>query len=135
MLLYQFFKVQDYNVLSSDDDSFETDLKMATNGKGAHVILNCVSGSLLRHSLACLADYGSFIQYGKYDVEEGNSIGMYCFLRNTSFYVVNLENVLIQCKEVKEQIRKHMAEGIDNMVVRPLITEVANDFDIPKILR
>lgn len=108
---------------------------MATNGKGAHVILNCVSGSLLRHSLACLADYGNFIQYGKYDVEEGNSIGMYCFLRNTSFYVVNLENVLIQPKEIKEQIRKYVADGIESLAVRPLISELANNFDIPKILR
>lgn len=108
---------------------------MATNGKGAHVILNCVSGNLLRHSLACIADYGNFIQYGKYDVEEGNSIGMFCFLRNTSFYVVSLENVFLETKETKEELKKFIDEGMENMVVRPLTREVFTNFDIPKMLR
>ncbi|KAJ8967373.1 hypothetical protein NQ314_002933 [Rhamnusium bicolor] len=130
----QFICMLDRDILSSDDSSFEPQLKQATGGRGAEVILNCLSGSLLQNSLECIANYGRFIQYGKYDLEEGNSIGMYCFLRNTSFYTVDLENVFIQSDEIKSEIKKFMTEGIDNQAVRPLLRKIVNHQNIDVIL-
>lgn len=127
--------MRDYDIFSSENSSFEPRIKTATGGRGAEVILNCVSGSLLQNSLACIADYGRFIQYGKYDLEEGNSFGLYCFLRNTSFYAVDLENVFYQAKEVKEEIRKLMIQGIESLVVRPLHRDIVAHQNIENILR
>ncbi|KAJ8980787.1 hypothetical protein NQ317_004788 [Molorchus minor] len=130
----QFAFMKDYNIFGSDNASFEPALKMATGGKGAEVILNCLSGSLLQSSFACLADYGRFIQYGKYDLEEGNFIGMYSFLRNTSFYAVDLGNVFNQPKDVKEEINKLMTDGIERLVVRPLQRKTVAHQDVETIL-
>ncbi|KAG5891273.1 hypothetical protein JTB14_019643 [Gonioctena quinquepunctata] len=126
--------MRDSTILSSEDFTFHTQLMTATSGKGAEVILNCLSGALLHSSLSCIADYGRFIQYGKYDCEEGNSIGMYCFLRNPSFYVVDLEDIFDQPKEVKEEIRKLVTEGIDKFIVRPLPREVVTRSNVENML-
>ncbi|XP_018570431.1 fatty acid synthase-like [Anoplophora glabripennis] len=130
----KFSFLRDFDIFSSENSSFEPQIKTATGGRGAEVILNCVSGSLLQNSLACIADYGRFIQYGKYDLEEGNTFGLYCFLRNTSFYAVDLENVFYQAKEVKEDIRKWMIQGLEELVVRPLHREIVADQNIENIL-
>ncbi|CAG9823792.1 unnamed protein product [Phaedon cochleariae] len=126
--------LRDFNILDSESSSFSSQLMLATGGKGAEVILNCVSGSLLQNSLSCIADYGRFIQYGRYDTEEGTNIGMYCFLRNASFYVVNLENVFMQPKDVKEEIRSMIVKGIENFIVRPLHREVVSHYNVANIL-
>ncbi|KAJ8922067.1 hypothetical protein NQ315_008708 [Exocentrus adspersus] len=130
----QFNFLKDFDIFSSDDSSFEPRIKMATGGRGAEVILNCVSGSLMQSSLECIADYGRFIHYGKYDLEEGNTFGMFCFLRNTSFYTVDLENVFYQAKEVKEEIKKLITLGLESLVVRPLQREIVTHQNIDCIL-
>ncbi|KAJ8961709.1 hypothetical protein NQ318_021309 [Aromia moschata] len=127
--------MRDTNIFSSNDSTFEPHLKMATGGRGAEVILNCLSGSLLHCSFACLADYGRFIQYGKYDLEEGNFIGMYSFLRNISFYAVNLEDVFTQPKEVKEELNRLMIDGINRLLVRPIKRKIVSHQNVDEILR
>jgi fatty acid synthase len=108
---------------------------MATGGVGAQVIINNLSGSSLQCSVGCLAEYGRFLQIGKYDVEESNSIGMSVFLKNTSFYVVSLENVCTESKETKEHLRALLREGVENGAVRPLYRKVLEHQDILQILK
>ncbi|KAH0814014.1 hypothetical protein GEV33_008777 [Tenebrio molitor] len=130
----QFPGLNEHNIFSSDDTSFEPLLLMATGGVGAQVIINNLSGSSLQCSVGCLAEYGRFLQIGKYDVEESNSIGMSVFLKNTSFYVVSLENVCTESKETKEHLRALLREGVENGAVRPLYRKVLEHQDILQIL-
>lgn len=127
--------MKDENILSSEDSSFEPLLLMATGGVGAQVIINCLSGHLLQASVGCLAEYGRLIQIGQYDLEENNSIGMSVFLKNTSFYVVKLENIFLESTEIKQDIRKMVQQGIDNKTVRPIIRKVVEHYDIVEILK
>ncbi|XP_060524806.1 fatty acid synthase-like [Cylas formicarius] len=131
----QFPNLKDRNILSSDNSSFEPLLMTATGGKGADIIVNCLSGSLLQSSLACIADFGRFIHYGKHDIEENNSIGMYCFLRNTSFYAVDFCDVINQSSEIKEDLKQMLREGIEKLSVRPLFRRVVDHQDVGAILR
>nr|CAH7755304.1 unnamed protein product [Callosobruchus chinensis] len=124
----------DFHILNCNDNSFEEAFMTATQGRGAQVILNCISGTLLTSTFACVSEFGRFVQYGKYDLEEGNSIGMFHFLRNTSFETVNLENVFQQPKEVKEEIRKLVYKGLDGWYVRPAPYEVVEHHNVAEIL-
>ncbi|RZB84952.1 fatty acid synthase, partial [Asbolus verrucosus] len=130
----QFNCLKDHNILSSDSTNFEPMLLMATSGVGAHVIINNLSGSLLQSSVGCLAEYGRLIQIGKYDLEENNSIGMSVFLKNTSFFVVDLQNIFIASDEVKEGLRDMVQKGIENLSVRPINRKVVEHQDIAQIL-
>ncbi|ERL85883.1 hypothetical protein D910_03298 [Dendroctonus ponderosae] len=130
----KFRTLSDRQLFSSDNQTFEPHLLMATGGRGADIILNCVSGSLLQASLACIADFGKFLQIGKYDLEENNSIGMFPFLRNVSFYAVDL-NIAAQEDEVKENIKKLIEGAIENRVVTPIWRIVYNNQDVGTILK
>ncbi|CAG9841081.1 unnamed protein product [Diabrotica balteata] len=129
-----FTYMQARNILNYTNTKFETDLMTITGGKGAEVILNCLSGPLLRSSLNCIANYGRFIQYGKYDMEEGGSIGMYCFLRNVSFYCVDLNKIFFKEKDIKAELNKLIEEGLANYTVRPLKREVIKKDEVADVM-
>lgn len=130
---YEF--LQHRNILDSKTSKFEHDLMSATGGKGAEVILNCVSGSLLKSSFQCLAAYGRFIQYGKYDMEEGTSVGMYKFLKNVSLYCVDLQNIFFQDNEIKEEIHQLIKDGIKKYVVRTLRRVILGPDEVQDVIK
>lgn len=130
-----FQQLRDNQVLSSDNSSFEPFIMMATGGKGADIIINCLSGSLLHSSFACIADFGRFLHIGKYDMEENNSIGMYTFLRNVSFFAVDFNNIVNQHDDVKRELKELVQNGITKMWVRPLWRVIYNHQDIATILK
>ncbi|XP_066247499.1 fatty acid synthase-like [Euwallacea similis] len=131
----RFKMLKDSQILSSESSSFEPFLMMATEGKGVNIILNSLSGSLLQSSLACIADFGRFLHIGKYDLEENNSIGMYCFLKNVSFYAVNLE-ITTESDGVKEEIRQLVEDGLlRKKCISPIWRIVYNHQDVAEILK
>lgn len=121
--------------MSSENTSFETQFLIATGGEGAHVVLNCLSGSLLQASVRCVAEFGRFLQIGKFDLDENNSIGMGLFLKNTSFYGVILENVFEATDEEKKELRELVERGLETVVVRQLHRKVVEHQNIKEILR
>lgn len=128
-------QLKDRHVLSSENTSFETQFLIATGGEGAHVVLNCLSGSLLQASVRCVAEFGRFLQIGKFDLDENNSIGMGLFLKNTSFYGVILEDVFEASDEEKKQIHDLIEKGMEKIVVRQLHRKVVEHQNIKEILR
>ncbi|XP_044760998.1 fatty acid synthase-like [Coccinella septempunctata] len=129
-----FVFLRDRQILNSNDSTFEPALLTATGGAGADIVMNCLSGPLLQASMGCLADYGKFIQYGKYDVDENNSIGMFVFLRNISFYVVDFNELLNEDDSVKNEIRECVQKGLEELAVRPLHRKVVESQDVKLIL-
>lgn len=107
----------------------------ATMGEGARVVLNCLSGEYLRNSLECCGHLSSFIHYGEYDIDNGNSIGMARFMLNLSFYVVNLKNLVTLDNELKQELWNLMSKGLEEEAIKPLIWEYRSPQDIPEILR
>jgi NADPH:quinone reductase-like Zn-dependent oxidoreductase len=62
----------------------------ATNGKGVDVILNSLSGDFLDESWRCIADEGRFVDIGKKDMIDRNTLSMEPFCRNASYCAVDL---------------------------------------------
>ncbi|XP_071051537.1 fatty acid synthase-like [Onthophagus taurus] len=130
----RFPQLKDRNILSSKDSSFEANLLMATGGEGAHLILNTLSKSLLKASVRCVADYGRFIQLGKFDIAENSTIGMSVFLKNTSFGTVVPEDIFEASLEEKEELKKLIQGGIDEGIIKPIRREIVTHHDIRSIL-
>ncbi|XP_066149955.1 fatty acid synthase-like isoform X1 [Euwallacea fornicatus] len=131
----RFKMIKDSQILSSENSNFEPFFLMATKGKGADVILNTLSGSLLQSSLGCIGDFGRFLHIGKYDLEENSTIGMYCFLRTVSFFVINLD-IITESDDVKEEIRQLVEDGLfKKKCVSPIWRIVYNHQDVAEILR
>ncbi|KAK6359538.1 hypothetical protein TWF696_000692 [Orbilia brochopaga] len=73
------------NIFSSRDGSFETGVMKATNGNGVDVVLNSLTGDLLRASWRCCGPFGRFVEIGRKDLVDAGLLEMDPFLRNTTY--------------------------------------------------
>ncbi|XP_069687554.1 fatty acid synthase-like isoform X2 [Periplaneta americana] len=107
-------------ILSCEDTSFETRVKMATDGTGAQVVLSRLLGSRLHASLHCLARHGRFVQLGWLDNVVGQSIGMEVFQRNTDMFTVTAQSLFSLTRKRGETLHKGIQAAIQRGVVHPL---------------
>jgi fatty acid synthase len=47
-----------------------------THGRGVDIVLNSLAEEKLRASVRCLAPRGRFLEIGKFDLQNNNTIGM-----------------------------------------------------------
>lgn len=120
--------------MSNRNTSFEPYLLMATGGEGAHVILNCLPKNFLNASIRCIAEYGRFLQMGKFDYKENNTFGMSLFLKNTSFTGIIPEEIMNCTSDEKQALRNLVQDGIRKYVVRPIRRTVVEHENIVSIL-
>ncbi|KAM7203160.1 putative polyketide synthase protein [Naviculisporaceae sp. PSN 640] len=78
------------HIFSSRDNSFARKVQHLTSQKGVDVVLNSLAGELLHATWTCLAPFGRFVEIGKRDFEENNSLQMGGFTKSTSFFAVDL---------------------------------------------
>lgn len=112
--------MQDENIYSSQDTSFEPLFMDTTKGQGAHVIINNMSGSFLQATSRCVSEFGRIVHIGKYDITENKTLGMRIFLKYCSFISANLENIFFIPNDDKINIQKLLEEGMAEDKVRPL---------------
>lgn len=68
-LLVQHYGIKPDHIFSSRDASFAPELMAKTEGKGVDVILNSLSGPLLKLTWDCMARFGRFVDMTKVDIE------------------------------------------------------------------
>lgn len=68
-LLVTQYGIEPDHIFSSRDVSFASELMLKTKGKGVDVILNSLSGSLLKATWDCMARFGRFVDMTKVDIE------------------------------------------------------------------
>ncbi|MEP5729523.1 MAG: SDR family NAD(P)-dependent oxidoreductase [Sulfitobacter sp.] len=78
------------HVMNSRDLSFADEIMRKTDGRGVDVVLNSLPGPFIDKGIEVLAPYGRFLEIGKRDVYEDNSIGMKALRRNISLSVLDL---------------------------------------------
>ena len=62
-------------ILNSRDVSFELEVLRQTDGRGVDVILNSLAEDKMKASFRCLAEFGRFLEIGKYDIVQNNPFG------------------------------------------------------------
>ncbi|KAJ5100496.1 Acyl transferase/acyl hydrolase/lysophospholipase [Penicillium angulare] len=98
------------NIFNSRDSSFLPAIMEATSGQGVDVVLNSLTGDLLRSSLDACADFGRFIEIGKRDILDHGILDMATFGRNVSFMAFDLANLYLSKKEIHRQLYKSLIE-------------------------
>lgn len=118
-LLQQFPGLKEDHIGSSRDTSFEEVVMRGTNGAGVDLVLNSLSGDILLASIRCLRQHGRFLEIGKYDMMKDTRIGMSFFLKNCSFFGIDVSQVFDMPVQW-QQTRDLIADGIRRGEVKPL---------------
>ena len=90
------YAIPDDHIFNSRDLSFTKGIRRMTNGQGANVIINTLTGEALRQTWACISPFGRFIELGKRDVLANAGLGMKHCSGNASFSMVNVQVVFPQ---------------------------------------
>ena len=84
-LLIENYHIDPARIFSSRDRSFAWAIMTATQGKGVDVVLNSLSGPLLKATWSCIARFGRFVEIGKVDFEAARCLDMIPFSRCASY--------------------------------------------------
>lgn len=88
-LLIEHYNIDPTNILSSRDASFASAIMTATGGKGVDVVLNSLSGPLLKATWSSIARFGRFVEIGKVDMEAARNLDMTPFGRCATYVGVD----------------------------------------------
>ncbi|KAH7141842.1 beta-ketoacyl synthase domain-containing protein [Dactylonectria macrodidyma] len=89
MLIQEQYGIPDDRIFSSHSSKFKKQILDATRGNGVDVVLNSLSGQLLRDSWDCLAPFGTFCEIGKADILGRGQLSMAKFDKQTTFAAVD----------------------------------------------
>ena len=84
------FNIPESHIFSSRTTTFKKGILRVSHGKGVDVVLNSLSGELLRESWACVSQFGTFVEIGKSDIYAKNPISLEPFDKNVAFASVDL---------------------------------------------
>ena len=63
-------QLREENILNSRDLTFEPAVRRLTAGRGVDLVLNSLSEEKLQASVRCLAQHGTFLEIGKFDLSQ-----------------------------------------------------------------
>ncbi|KAL0944620.1 polyketide synthase [Colletotrichum truncatum] len=112
-LVKELYGIPDDRIFSSRDASFETDVKLATKGRGVDVILNSLGGELLQHTWECIAPCGRFVDIGKADIINNSTLPMGPFNKNVIFAAVDEAVLHDEAKPVFKKVMAHVMDLFD----------------------
>ncbi|KAH8655375.1 type I polyketide synthase [Xylariales sp. PMI_506] len=117
------FLVERYNIdpshiFSSRDTTFAPAIMAATNGKGVDVLLNCLSGPLLKAGWECIARFGRFVEIGKVDMQNGRHLDMTAFRRCATISGVDILSLAAYKKDVYRSALKASLKLISDGAVK-----------------
>ncbi|KAL2167896.1 hypothetical protein VTG60DRAFT_683 [Thermothelomyces hinnuleus] len=109
-LLIKEHRIDPGRIWSSRDTSFAPAVMAATGGRGVDVVLNSLSGPMLKATWSCIARFGRFVEIGKVDIEAARLMDMTPFGRCASYSGVDLLQLseyqpMVYYEALKESVR------------------------------
>ena len=99
------------HVMDSRSTDFAAEVSRLTHGAGVNVVLNSLSGDLLRASLGLVAPRGRFVELGKRDLRAGQTLDLGDFSRIISFIVIDVGPDLPDFDELWQAITLRFSDG------------------------
>ncbi|KUI73219.1 Polyketide synthase-nonribosomal peptide synthetase [Cytospora mali] len=130
------------NIFTSRDASFTDDILKATDGRGVDVVLNSLTGDLLRASWRCVGQFGRFVEIGKRDLLDSGRLEMDQFLRNATFSAFDLSEIYLEGKAKNraafQRLWKKLLDQVVSLMragtIKPFSSFEANQvFDVSEI--
>ena len=78
------------NIFDSRSTSFADDILKVTNGEGVDMVLNSLGSDAIQRGFEILRPMGRFLELGKRDIAANKPLGMFPFIRGTSFTGIDL---------------------------------------------
>ncbi|MCJ1395325.1 hypothetical protein MMC18_008209 [Xylographa bjoerkii] len=134
-LVQEVYGIPDDHIFASRDESFAKGVMRMTHGRGVDVVLNSLSGELLRQTWHCIAANGTFVEIGLKDILSNTGLDMHPFSQNATFAFFNLSTVLKENPKLMAQImngtfdllRKGISKPVFPLAIYP-ISQVENAF-------
>jgi NADPH:quinone reductase-like Zn-dependent oxidoreductase/acyl carrier protein/nucleoside-diphosphate-sugar epimerase len=108
------------HVIDSRRGDFVEAVMALTNRRGVDVVLNALAGEAIPMGLACLAEFGRFIEIGKRDVYLNSRIPLRPLRANASFHVVAMDAVFAGDKSLTHDMLAEIADLVDRHALHPL---------------
>ena len=118
-LLMETYGIPSDRFFSSRNPSFAMGIKRMTQGRGVDLVLNSLSGDLLKVSWECVAPLGRFVEIGKRDIESHARLSMSPFARNVTFASVDLGVVATLAKPLMKGIMTSVMALVAEDKIRP----------------
>ncbi|KAJ4293054.1 hypothetical protein N0V88_005718 [Collariella sp. IMI 366227] len=122
-------------IFSSRNTDFAKSILQLTDGRGVDVILNSLTGEMLDESWRICADGGTFVEIGKKDIVDRNTLSLEPFDRNCSFRAMDFSYT----KDISDSLIDRLLDEIFDLInaghVKPIYPITSFGFDdIPSAL-
>ncbi|MEA3209803.1 MAG: hypothetical protein QOE70_2860 [Chthoniobacter sp.] len=108
------------HVIDSRRGDFTEAVLELTGRRGVDVVLNALAGEAIPMGLACLAEFGRFIEIGKRDIYQNSRIPLWPLRRNASFHVVAMDAVFAGDETRTREMLAELTELVAQGALRPL---------------
>lgn len=108
------------NVYNSRNTNFYDEILEDTNGTGVDVVLNSLTGEAMYKSLELLSAFGRFIEIGKKDIFDNNTIGLEVFKKSLSYFMVDAEKMLFDKPEILGELLQDITTLLEQNKLQPL---------------
>ncbi|MCA3611600.1 MAG: SDR family NAD(P)-dependent oxidoreductase [Methylobacterium sp.] len=100
------------------------------NHGGVDVVLNSLAGPAMIASFKLLKAFGRFVELGKVDYLSNTHLGLRPFVRNISYFGVDLDELLANDREIVEEIMREISTRLVNCSFTPLPHRVYESHEI-----
>jgi len=108
------------HVTDSRRGDFSEAVMELTDRRGVDVVLNALAGEAIPMGLACLAEFGRFVEIGKRDIYQNSRIPLRPLRRNASFHVVAMDAVFAANESLTREILGEISDLIEQRALCPL---------------
>ncbi|WP_405783297.1 zinc-binding dehydrogenase [Streptomyces sp. NBC_00859] len=108
------------HVMDSRSADFGDETLAATGGEGVDVVLNSLTGELLRRSLELLRIRGRFVEIGKRDIMADAALGLGPFRNSLSMHSVDLRLLVERCPDLIGELLGELAPLFASGELAPL---------------
>jgi acyl transferase domain-containing protein/NADPH:quinone reductase-like Zn-dependent oxidoreductase/acyl carrier protein len=108
------------HVIDSRRVDFAEAVMELTDRRGVDVVLNALAGEAIPMGLACLAEFGRFVEIGKRDIYQNSRIPLRPLRRNASFHVVAMDAVFAADESLTREMLAKISDLVEQRALCPL---------------
>jgi NADPH:quinone reductase-like Zn-dependent oxidoreductase/SAM-dependent methyltransferase/acyl carrier protein len=108
------------HVIDSRRGDFAEAVMELTDRRGVDVVLNALAGEAIPMGLACLAEFGRFVEIGKRDIYQNSRIPLRPLRRNASFHVVAMDAVFASDESLTREMLAEISDLVEQHALCPL---------------
>ena len=107
-------------VLDSRSLAFADEVMALTGGEGVDVVLNSLAGEAMRRGLGIVKPFGRFLELGKRDFYENNTVGLRPFRHNVSYFGIDADQLPVRRPALAASLFAELGEMFAAGTLRPL---------------